>query len=163
MRDPYYTLDTIRPQTSLGYLVKRVYRLAHAQVQAAFDDGEFTFTQWVALSLLRGGMAETASGLAREIGHDTGAMTRVIDQLAQAGLVERHPDPSDRRVTKLSVTKEGEAALRRTTPRVMDIWNLLLADFPRADVDRFIAMLTIMEGKLLRMEADRAERAGADA
>ncbi len=160
MQDPYYTLDTLCPRTSLGYLLKRIYRLAHAQVEAAFDDGEFTFTQWVALTLLRGGLAETASGLAREIGHDTGAMTRVIDQLAQSVLLERRPDPTDRRVAKLSVTQEGEAALKRTTPRVMDIWNLLLADFPRADVDRFIAMLTIMEGKLVRMEADRA---GADA
>jgi DNA-binding MarR family transcriptional regulator len=153
MRDPYYSLETLRPRISLGYLMKRVQRLAHVRLEAAFGDGEFTFTQWIAMALLHSGVAGTASGIARDIGHDNGAMTRVIDQLVQRGLVDRHPDPSDRRVTKLAMTPEGSAALMRVTPRVVDIWNQLLEDFPRADVDRFVAMLVTMEGKLIAMEA----------
>jgi DNA-binding MarR family transcriptional regulator len=155
MDDPYYTLETLCPRISLGYLMKRVQRLARPQFEAAFGDGEFTFTQWIAMGLLHSGVADTASGIARDIGHDTGAMTRVIDQLAQRGLVERHPDPSDRRVVKLAMTGDGEAALMRLTPRVIDIWNIVLEDFPRADVDRFVDMLGAMEKKLIAMESAR--------
>lgn len=161
MDDPYYSLETLSPRVSLGYLMKRVHRLAHAEVEAAFNDGEFTFTQWVALALLHSGVADTASGVARDIGHDTGAMTRVIDQLVQRGLVERHPDPSDRRVTKLAITAAGKAALMRLTPRVITIWNLLLEDFPRTDVDRFLAMLGTIEEKLIAMESARGAEVNA--
>lgn len=161
LADPYYTLENMSPRVSFGYLMKRVNRLVYAQMEAMFQGDEITFTQWVALMLLRSGVADTASGIARDIGHDTGAMTRVIDQLAQRGLVERHPDPDDRRVTKLAITPEGVAALKQITPCVIDIWNVLLADFPRADVDRFITMLAAIESRLMRMEADRAEKANA--
>lgn len=161
MDDPYYSLETLCPRNSLGYLIKRVLRLAHAELEVAFNDGEFTFTQWIALALLHSGVADTASGIARDVGHDTGAMTRVIDQLVQRNLIERHPDPSDRRVTKLVMTAEGQAALMRITPRVINIWNVLLEDFPRQDVDRFLAMLGTLEEKLIVMESQRGARANA--
>lgn len=161
MDGPYYNLETLCPRNLLGYLIKRVLRLAHAELEVAFNDGEFTFTQWIALALLHSGVADTASGIARDVGHDTGAMTRIIDQLVQRNLIERHADPSDRRVTKLVMTAEGQAALMRITPRVINIWNVLLEDFPRQDVDRFLAMLGTLEEKLIVMESQRRARANA--
>jgi DNA-binding MarR family transcriptional regulator len=43
-------------------------------------------------------------------------ITRLVDRLAQAGLVERGPCESDRRVTWAILTSSGRARLRRASP-----------------------------------------------
>jgi DNA-binding MarR family transcriptional regulator len=43
--------------------------------------------------------------------------TRVISRLAEAGLVERMPDPDDGRAALVSLTAEGTALLRRVRAR----------------------------------------------
>lgn len=43
-------------------------------------------------------------------------VSRLVDELAAAGLVERHPDPDDGRATFACLTEAGRQALRRTAP-----------------------------------------------
>jgi DNA-binding MarR family transcriptional regulator len=62
--------------------------------------------------------------------------TEVVDALEARGLVERGPDPADRRATTVAVTGEGRR-LRR-----------LLDEARRGEAERFLAALS---------EADRAE------
>jgi DNA-binding MarR family transcriptional regulator len=38
-------------------------------------------------------------------------MTYLLDSLAEAGLVERHPDPADRRARRIVATERGRALL----------------------------------------------------
>src|SRR5437867_3168825 len=38
----------------------------------------------------------------------SGGMTKRLDRLVEAGLVERRPDPSDRRGTRVRVTRRGK-------------------------------------------------------
>src|SRR6187399_1172598 len=47
--------------------------------------------------LLDSGNTATAGKLAELLGMTTGAVTRVVDRLEQAGYVRRVPDPTDRR------------------------------------------------------------------
>ncbi len=63
-----------------------------------------------------------ASGLAlaQHLGVDRTVMTYLLDDLERAGLVERRPDPADRRARRILLTDAGrarlcelEAALRR--------------------------------------------------
>lgn len=55
--------------------------------------------------------------LLREMLLSSGAMTNRIDRLEEAGLVERTPDPTDRRGTIVQLTHEGAA---RVDPIVRD-------------------------------------------
>jgi len=55
--------------------------------------------------------------LLREMLLSSGAMTNRIDRLEQAGLVERRPDPTDRRGTIVRLTSAGVA---RVDPVVRD-------------------------------------------
>ena len=57
-------------------------------------------------------------------------MTRVVNRLTEAGLVERTSDPTDRRAALLVVTGAGRALLRRARTR-KDIWlTERLAELP---------------------------------
>jgi DNA-binding MarR family transcriptional regulator len=46
--------------------------------------------------------------------------SRVVDELAARGLVERLPDPVDGRATLAHLTARGGGALRRTAPHYLD-------------------------------------------
>ena len=49
--------------------------------------------------------------MARELGLDRTVMTYLVDDLEQAGLVERQPDPSDRRARHVLITEAGRERL----------------------------------------------------
>ena len=43
-------------------------------------------------------------------------VTRIVDELIHAGLVERHPHPDDRRSTIVAITAAGRRRFRRAAP-----------------------------------------------
>jgi DNA-binding MarR family transcriptional regulator len=49
--------------------------------------------------------------LARKLGVDRTVMTYLLDDLEKGGLIERRPDPADRRARRITVTDAGSAAL----------------------------------------------------
>jgi len=157
MAEPFYTTDTFRPQTSIGYLIRRIHKLGLARMEAAFVDLDVSFIQWAVLSLIRYDIARTASGLARDIGHDSGAMTRVIDQLEERELVQRSRDKADRRVVKLELTPAGDAMVNALCPLVMDIWNEVLEGIEAEEIQPFIATLTRILVKLESLEGPCGE------
>ena len=65
-------------------------------------------------ALLR--LAETPlslSGLAEALGVDAPYATLIVDTLEERGLVERHPDPADRRRKQVELTPAGREAAAR--------------------------------------------------
>lgn len=54
---------------------------------------------------------KSQSDVARRLRVEGATVTRMIDILSKEGLVERAPDPGDRRVNLLSITPTGEAVL----------------------------------------------------
>lgn len=148
---PYYDNATFRPQISLGYLLRRVYKLSLARLEDVVDD--VNMTQWIALAMISNGLATTCRDLSRDMGHNSGAMTRVIDQLEEAGLLNRVRDADDRRVSNLQLTEAGHAALTRNIPPIVDVWNDILRDMEHDEVTRLIASLTKL---LAGLESDPA-------
>jgi len=53
------------------------------------------------------GQAAPMNQLSQALGFSTAGTTKVVDRLADAGLVERRPSGSDRRVTFTALTAEG--------------------------------------------------------
>lgn len=50
----------------------------------------------------------------------SGAMTSRLDRLERAGLLERHPDPADRRAILVRLTPEGQQRSARALNAVLD-------------------------------------------
>ena len=73
-----------------------------------------------ALEVLIDAGASTAGRLSELMGLTTGAVTRVIDRLEQAGYVRRIPDPADRRRVIVEIVPEKVAAVEATMGRVLD-------------------------------------------
>jgi len=141
MPKQHYRADTFHLQESIGYLIKRTHRLMLERVQERFASHGYTFQQWVVLMNLRDGLARTIADLSRTLSHDSGAMTRLIDQLEQRGLIERRRSAEDRRVVELYITPAGVRDLEAMIPISVGLLNDLLDGFTREEVKQLKGML----------------------
>ena len=145
---PFYPPDSIDPPNAIGYLLRRAHKLSSARAEAAFAASEVTFTQWIVLALVHSGIATTGAELSRNIGHSSGAMTRLLDQLEQRGALARLRDDSDRRVAQLQLTAAGRRTVTDLAERVAGLWNEVLEDFDRAEILQLIATLNRLVARL---------------
>lgn len=150
--DGFYTVDALTPRISLGYLLRRINKLSTSRVEAAFDGNDISFTQWVVLALVASGTANTCRDLSRDMDHNSGAMTRVIDQLEERRLLVRQRDAEDRRVSKLVVTDLGKETFAQLARSVVGAWNEVLEGFERDEVLRLIAMLNKLLARFEELE-----------
>ncbi|MDP1027733.1 MarR family transcriptional regulator [Sphingomonas sp. KR1UV-12] len=140
------------PDRSIGYLVRRAHLLGSSALEPMFASEGLTGMQWSALVLIWFKPGATAADLARELGHDKGAMTRLVDQLAERGWITRERVPEDRRCINLSVTETGAAVALRCKHRVVACWNDWLSDWPEAEVETLIVLLQKLRATLTDAE-----------
>ena len=153
MTEPFYAIDSFEPQRSIGYLIKRLAKLSSSEIERRFAGRELSLTHWIALAMLKHGLVTNCAGLSRQIGHNSGATTRLVDQLEARGLIERQRDFDDRRVVSLEVTPEGGRQFEALTPLLLGVWNETLEGFDRAEVEVMISVLSRMVAVLEIKEA----------
>ncbi|GAA2390930.1 hypothetical protein GCM10010420_13630 [Streptomyces glaucosporus] len=69
-------------------------------------------------------------------------MVGVLNELVERGLVERAPDPDDRRRNVITISARGRRHLRRLDKVLDDLHDELLAPLSPAERDRFVRLLT---------------------
>lgn len=154
----HYSAESFHLQESLGYLVKRTQRQMHDRIERVFSSQGVTFQQWVVLMHLRDGMATTTAGLCSEIRHDSGAMTRLIDQLEDRGFIARQRQEADRRIVDLVLTPAGRKMVESLIPLAVETLNTALAGFTKAEVQQLKDLLRKLSTRVeeLNGEADAA-------
>ena len=86
--------------------------------------------------------------IARRLRIEGPTMTRMLDALEADGLVERLPDPGDRRTKQLRVTEQGEAALREIFAIADELRDRLLAGVSEEQMDELNAFLGALSDRL---------------
>ncbi|MFI6997564.1 MarR family winged helix-turn-helix transcriptional regulator [Nocardia sp. NPDC050175] len=83
----------------------------------------------------------TQAALAKSINADKTRIIGVLDELQQGGLIERAPDPADRRVNLVSITPAGRTLRDRVQADIQEQENRLLSQLPAADRRAFLRSL----------------------
>ena len=138
----HYDPDSFESHKSLGYLLKTNHALMREGAERMLASFGSNFIHWIILQKLHEGLVSTASDLCREIAHDNGAITRVIDQLEAKGFIERVRSVQDRRVVNLRLTEIGRGELQNLTPAVIDCLNNVLEPFSH---EEFIELIRLLE------------------
>jgi DNA-binding MarR family transcriptional regulator len=164
MSKQHYQVSTYRAQNSVGYLLKRAHSMMLDVMEPVLEERGFTFIQYVILSWLRDGIAVNPKDICFQFRHNSGALTRVIDQLAARGFLDRVRRDRDRRKVELQLTPAGREAVERLIPLVVEKLNLALADFSSAEVQEFQRLLLKLNTSLQSPTEPRAAAAvGVDA
>ena len=118
MMSTAYHLSVLSPMIdstdTVGFLVADVARLMRRTFQARLEGSALTYAQARALVWLAREQGLRQVDLAEQLEIQPITLARLIDQLAEAGLVERRADPADRRAYRLYLT-------RAAAPRVAEI------------------------------------------
>jgi DNA-binding MarR family transcriptional regulator len=88
----------------------------------------------------------TQAALAEAIGADKTRIIAILDELQQNGLIERMPDPEDRRARLLAITKKGHRvkdAAQTAIQRGEERW---LGTLSAGDRDTFLRVLQQLSG-----------------
>jgi DNA-binding MarR family transcriptional regulator len=67
------------------------------------------------------GAGRNQATLAAQLGLDRTVTTYLLDELVDAGLVERRPDPSDRRARLIALTDTGMDTVRRLSVQIREL------------------------------------------
>ena len=141
MSKQHYHASTYKAQIGVGYLVKRAHSLMLDILEPVIEQRGFSFIQYVVLTSLRDGIAVNPKAICVQYRHDSGALTRVIDQLAERGLLERVRRDRDRRKVELQLTPAGRETIESLIPLVVDKLNEVLTDFSKAEVQELLRLL----------------------
>jgi MarR family transcriptional regulator, 2-MHQ and catechol-resistance regulon repressor len=103
--------------TTFGRLVEvqaRLERRLGGDLEARFALPHAWFEVLIRLSRSVDGQL-TMSALAEQVTLTTGGVTRLVDRMEAAGLVERRPCRTDRRVSYAAITDAGRAKLKEAS------------------------------------------------
>jgi MarR family transcriptional regulator, transcriptional regulator for hemolysin len=103
-----------RPRTEpIGLHVQRTAKVLNRAFEEELAAAGGSLPTWLILLSLKSGRPETQRKLADSVGIQGATMTHHLDSLEKAGLVTRSRDPANRRVQRVELTKEGNAAFDR--------------------------------------------------
>ena len=138
--------------TTFGRVVEASSRLGQQLGQSLEDETGIPHTWFeVLLRVSRADGGRIAMGaLAQEVALTSGGITKLFDRMIAAGLVERAPCPTDRRVSFATLTEAGRAKLAEAS--VLHAANLrhAFAGFTAADLRTLDELLDRLRSASIR-------------
>jgi len=129
------------PPRSVGFLISQLGFFSsrgfmEALAPAGIDPREFLLMRFVATS-----EGQSQQALSERLSVPASRMVALVDRLEEAGLIERRPDPGDRRVRGLHLTRKGRGVLERAGKIAIDYETRLCAGINREEREQLIDLL----------------------
>lgn len=140
--------------TKMDTTISRYQRTIRHAIELAEGPSRLTMPQLRCLQRIARGDSLTTH-LARAMGVAVPTMTSMIDGLSDRGLVERQPDPTDRRQVRIVMTPTGHEVLTRYQAIMHDRIHELLGHLNAAQKKR---MLAAMDDMAAMLDADKRVR-----
>lgn len=125
----------------LGWALGVVFRSYASAANAALADLPGGPRGYQVLAAATRGEPGSQLELARHLGIDRTVMTYLLDDLAGAGLIERRPDPADRRARRIAATTPGRDLLGVLDRRLRAAEHQVLAGLDSGDDRRVFRAL----------------------
>lgn len=150
--------DDIDERRSLvGYLIHDVSRLRTRYFDALFKRRGYNRVHWWTLGNIhtRGKNGISQGELGKIMNVKKAMMGAMIDQLEQAGLVQRETDAGDRRVKNIIVTPKGDKLSIDLMNVVKEVAPRFNAGISEEEIDTTIRTLLKMRANILAQEKSR--------
>jgi len=138
--------NVYKNRAHVGRLLTRVQSELATALDHALADFDVSAAQYVILSTLWYGRADTATQICKEISYNPGAMTRMLDRLEQKKLIVRLPMEDSRRAYKLELTAEGKAVFPDLLATSTSVMNRFFGSISDQELQQLEALLQRMAG-----------------
>ncbi|SOE87936.1 DNA-binding transcriptional regulator, MarR family [Burkholderia sp. YR290] len=131
----------------LVYLLNVGQRRLHRWSQARTAAGGVTAAQAGLLFFLAKNDGALTNEAAAALDLKAPGMSGLVDRAERAGLIERHADEFDRRASRLWLTEDGRAALKRSKAVLTNLNARMTDGFTASEIDVVVRWLTSLQEK----------------
>ena len=144
-----------------AFILNDVARLLRTYADHRAAQYGMTRAQWAVLVRLDRAEGLNQSELAEMLDLQPITLTRLLDKLANSGLIERRPDPDDRRAKRLFLTPAARPLLEHLGVVGEDIMGAALDGLEPPAIEQMLGQLDVVRGNLRRLIHQRHATAAA--
>ena len=143
-------MSPMPPNREFAFTIMDVARLLKTLADQRARQFGMTRAQWGVLVRLDRSEGLKQSELAEILDLQPISLTRLLDRLAQNGLIERRPDPNDRRANRLFLMPAARPLLEKLSELSNDLMATVLENVPAKSVERMLTDLDTVKDNLRR-------------
>jgi DNA-binding MarR family transcriptional regulator len=137
------------PHPTLGFLLHEVARLLRKRFEQRAGHLGLTRSQWQAIAYLAKNEGINQAGLAEMLEIEPITLVRILDRLAERGLIERRQHPTDRRTWQLFLKEAAHPLLAVMQPLGEATRAEALNGVSDGDREKLFQTLTLMKSNLV--------------
>lgn len=134
-----------RAPRSVGFLISRLGFASSMHFTESLKPVGIDPREWALLRFVASAEGQSQQALGERTGIPASRMVAVVDGLEERGLVERRPDPEDRRVRALHLTAKGREVLDEAVKVAIRVETELCAELDEGERDQLIDLLLKLE------------------
>ena len=139
------------PPRSVGFLLSQLGFVGSKGFAAALEPLGMGPREFLLLRFVANSEGQSQQVLAERLAVPPSRMVALVDGLEDAGLVERRPDPDDRRVRGLHLTKKGRTTLERAFKIALAFEQELCAGLDPGEREQLIDLLQKLQAGQVRL------------
>jgi MarR family transcriptional regulator, transcriptional regulator for hemolysin len=144
-----------------AFMLNDVARLLRTYADYKAAQFGITRAQWAVLVRVDRSEGLNQSELAEMLDLQPITLTRLLDKLCDSGLIERRPDPADRRAKRLYLTPAARPLLERLSSLGEETMANTLAGVDGESVLQMVSKLAVVKENLRRLIQQRSGDGGA--
>ena len=138
-----------------GFILNDVARLLRTYADYKAAQFGITRAQWAVLVRMERSEGLNQTELADMLDLQPITLTRLLDKLSDSGLIERRPDPDDRRAKRLFLTPAARPLLKRLAELGEETMTSTLAGIDPESIAKMVSQLAIVKENLRRLIQQR--------
>ena len=139
-----WCMDPYEENGCVTFLVRHAWLSMRSALAAALDEHGLSVQQYGTLLCVRKDPGLTVADVGRVVGTTRQSANELISGMERAGLVERRPNPKDRRTQQVHLTAADARRHDEAAPAIRKVEDELEASFSKADRAGARAWLTHM-------------------
>jgi MarR family transcriptional regulator for hemolysin len=141
-------MNALPKKRELAFILNDVARLLRTHADQKAAQFGMTRAQWAVLVRIDRNQGLKQTDLAELLDLQPITLTRLLDRLCDNGLIERRPDPDDRRAKRLYLTPAARPLLERLGELGEELMVNALAGLDGSEIEFLLGKLTRMKENL---------------
>jgi MarR family transcriptional regulator, transcriptional regulator for hemolysin len=148
-------MPPLSPKREFAFILNDVARLLRTYADYRAAQFGMTRAQWAVLVRVDRSEGLNQSELAEGLDLQPITLTRLLDKLCDSGLIERRPDPSDRRAKRLFLTPAARPLLKQLSVLGEETMAAALEGVSHESIEQMVSQLAIAKENLRRLIQQR--------